>query len=72
MKNLLALVFLGGVLATPAFAQSAHHARRDPPGTYQLQASPRVHVYGADVPQGPWRANAGRPSRDFQLGDSEE
>jgi hypothetical protein len=69
MKKFLALVFLGGVLAMPAFAQSA---RRDPPGTYQLQASPRTHVYGADVRQGPWRENAGRPSRDFQLGDSEE
>jgi hypothetical protein len=71
MKTLLTVIFIGGVLATPAFAQSGAHVRRDAPGTYQLQASPRVHVYGAEVPQGHWRENAG-PNRDFQLGDSEE
>jgi len=71
MKKLLAFVFLAGVVATPAFAQSVPHVRRDPPGAYQLQASPRVHVYGAEVPQGHFRENNG-PNRDFQLGDSEE
>jgi len=71
MKKLLALVVLSGVLATPALAQSAPHARRDAPGTYQLHASPRVHVYGAEVPQGHFRENNG-PNRDFQLGDPEE
>jgi hypothetical protein len=71
MKRLLALVVLGGVMATPAFAQSVPHSYRNVPPAYQLQGTNRTHVYGADTPQPRFRESAPR-NPDFQLGNSEE
>jgi hypothetical protein len=71
MKKLLALVVLGGVMATPAFAQSVPHAPRGVAPAYQLQGTNRVHVYGAETPQPRFRESVPH-SPDFQLGNSEE
>ena len=69
MKRLLALVVLGGVMATPAFAQSVPH--RGAPPAYQLHGTDRVHVYGAETPQPRFRDSVPH-NPDFQLGNSEE
>ncbi len=71
MKRLLALVVIGGVMATPAFAQSPPRTYRGVPPAYQLNGTNRVHVYGADTPQPRFRESVPH-NPDFQLGNSEE
>jgi hypothetical protein len=66
MKKLLSLVLLGGVLATPALAQSVPYNRYGQP--YQTR-SQRVHPYDADRYQG--QPSNNNLNGDFQLGGGE-
>jgi hypothetical protein len=68
MKRLVALVALGVVVATSAFAQSAPHSRSYADPAYQY-GQQRVHPYDADHYQRWYGDNNANP--DFQLGGSE-
>jgi hypothetical protein len=71
MKKLLALVALGAVVASPAFAQSAPRAHRDAAPSYEYQGSARVHPYAADHYQRPGLEYNNNVNPDFQLGGGE-
>jgi hypothetical protein len=62
MKKLIAMLALGTLFASPAFAQQALNARQDD----QTWAS-RVHVYAPDHYARPGNQNKNLHS-DFQLG----
>jgi hypothetical protein len=64
MKKLLALVLLGGVLATPALAQSVPYNRYDVRPSHQTR-SQRVHPYDAERYQG--QPSNNDLNGDFQL-----
>jgi opacity protein-like surface antigen len=66
MKKLIAIVALGTVLATPAFAQQAPDSSQGIRG-WQLQGTGRVHPYAAEHYQRHQQGNSNM-NPDFQLG----
>jgi hypothetical protein len=66
MKKLIAIVALGTVLATPAFAQQTPDSSQGIRGGWQLQGTGRVHPYAAEHYQRQQGNSNMNP--DFQLG----